>query len=188
MTGREWVPGDVAVVTITRRTGDLEPSTYLAFNVGDNYGWVGVSDGEPCGRLTDEEAYFIIERRPLVVLDPDDRDALLEFANAIPTCAVASHCDPQECMSGGCWTDRVQAALRSLITPPRPEEPKTLLASVEDDDGFIYVRQCTGSPQQDMSHPWLLIASNRFPLPVRDDREKRYADITAVRILSEGVS
>ncbi len=75
---------------------------------------------------------------------------------------------------------QVQAALRSLVTPPKPDEPQGLGAVVEDAAGDRWVHVCdcrglNGMPNKDWQRRG-------------EVRQSVYSDISAVRILSDGVT
>jgi hypothetical protein len=106
----KWKPGDVA---------DID-------------GFIGVLGGDdlfhrpgwpPC------DVTSIIGRRarPLLVIDPEDREQIERLADVF--CHSPS--------SG--WVDQMQAALRSLLEP-EPEEPTGLGAVVRAGDGSDWVR------------------------------------------------
>lgn len=146
---REWKPGDVAVNVATGQR-------MILADLGAIYVWKSTN-----GHDVLESRYA----RPLVVIDPEDREQVERLVEAF---------DWKR--DRGFDTDQMQAALRSLITPPRPPEPMGLGAVVEDEDGRRWVR--TGFTPS----PW----TTSFD----DDSGKntQYADITVVRVLSEGVT
>lgn len=106
--------------------------------------------------------------RPLVVIDPDSDDDLSRLWRLLPDNLVSA--------------DQLQAALREFAnpTPPRPDEPTGLGAVVEDEDGDEWIR--VGGPRDGLPRPW---AGRGNVADLRDWH--RYADIAAVRVLSEGV-
>lgn len=69
--------------------------------------------------------------------------------------------------------DRFQAVLRSLVTPPKPPEPQGLGAVVEDADGHWWSR---------------LGGTTEFPWHHGTLGRERYAELTAVKVLSTGVT
>lgn len=101
----------------------------------------------------------VTEVRPLALIDPEDRQQLkrLVFACSLPVA----------------WTV-LRDALREFAnpTPPKPDEPTGLCAVVEDADGVQWAH-----------HPGL------FALPwyAPNHHSRTYAEIAAVRVLSEGV-
>lgn len=166
MSGREWKPGDVARVTIASRlNGGV--SEYIALNVGA-FGWHGVSAGEGAGRLTDNEEAFRIERRPLVVIDPEDHEQVVRLATLYNAATVDYTIGARP----------LADALREFATPtpPKPDEPIGLGAVVEGaaytDDVRRFVR-----------------VSDRAPAVWMDDESNcrhDWAEIDVVRVLSEG--
>lgn len=65
------------------------------------------------------------EGRPLLVIDPEDREQVKRLADAFDA-------------ASGSWTDQMQAALRSLVTP-EPDEPQGLGSVVRLTDGRVMV-------------------------------------------------
>lgn len=109
------------------------------------------------------------EDRPLVVIDPEDAKQ------------VERLCDLLYGGHAGDVTRKVQAALREFAdptppTPPKPGEPQGLGAVVETEGGRRYVRTPVGD---DDPCPWICTRSGDC---------FGYDEITAVRVLSEGVS
>lgn len=109
--------------------------------------------------------------QPLVVIDPEDRETVGRVL------AHYWHSDDpySEDMYPEYLTD-LQAALRSLIEPPKPEEPTGLGAVVEDAEGKRYYR---GGPALADMH-W------RSAEPL-DNSVRKWSAVPAVRVLSEGV-
>lgn len=108
------------------------------------------------------------DARPLVVIDPESikqADRLAELYWSPSTIGKASR-------------DRMQAALRKFAepTPPKPEEPTRLGAVVEDSKGHRWL--VVGGPQR-FSDEWYSPDLNT---------RARWADIDAVKVLSEGVT
>jgi hypothetical protein len=109
-----------------------------------------------------ELRYYCGEPRPLVVIDPEDREQVERLTAAmVNEYGVDVH------------YDETQAALRSLIAPPRPPEPKGLGAVVEDADGRRWSR-----------------ANDAGEWYSADGEEvgPHYSHVAAVRVLSEGVT
>jgi len=145
---REWEPGDVATY-----------ATELAFFTDDDV-WVWARTG--CACL--DQGGIHANARPLVVIDPEDREQVERVWQA-----WRDHAPDHRLAQ-----DNLQAALRSLIAPPKPPEPTGLGAVVEDEGGVRWVRNpYAGAPEWDPTEQ---------PIGPR-----RYADITAVRVLNEGV-
>jgi hypothetical protein len=106
------------------------------------------------------------EGRPLVVIDPENAESCDELAELI-----WPHYSDEE------YAEIVQAALRSLVKPPKPEEPLGLGAVVEDAEGNAWVRtHATG-------YPWHC-ALDRTDM--NSTAVRRYARIDVVRILANG--
>jgi hypothetical protein len=144
--GREWKPGDVAVLDYSR-------GSFVSVFTAADY-WRTQEDTTAMGDLA-------LAVRPLVVIDPEDREQVERLVS------LASH---NSCIGIESW----QAALREYAnpTPPRPEEPAGLGAVVEDEDGENWVRFSSKTG-------WWWRRWN--------GENKRWADISAVRILSSGV-
>jgi hypothetical protein len=146
---REWKPGDVAAIPFTS---------------GDERGmWVDGTFVVTGGRAS-SRAYGGV--RPLVVIDPEDREVVGRLTRAaFDVSAVDSH-----------DIDQMQAALRSLLTPPKPAEPTGLGAVVEDDRGFQWIR----TDDDRNAEPWS--RRNTPGLP----QYRAWRDLAAVRVLSDG--
>lgn len=153
---REWKAGDVAMATATGgqflvvRTGHGERAYWSA-----PMDWPrGVSDYE-------------CEFRPLVVIDPEDREAVERLADYLDSAYSLEY---------------AQQRLREYANPkpPRPDEPQGLGAVVEDEDGYLYVR---GYVNGESTHEWHVID------PASNKRMGwwKYDDFAAVRVLSPGV-
>lgn len=154
MTGREWEPGDVAMTA--------KHTVALCHNGGQMID----QGGAP---WSNEK--FPDNLRPLVVIDPEDREQVEAFTHLF----LAHYWGDEH----PTHTDAGQAALREFAnpTPPRPDEPTGLGAVVEDAEGAKWVR---GS-----SMPGLKLWVNDEAL---DSEWRSYRDITAVRVLSAGWS
>jgi hypothetical protein len=139
---RVWKPGDVAIVA----SGEI---------------MIRRTDGR--WEHGDQTRFPIIDAvarpRPVVVINPEDRAQVERLADEF--CTVKS--------SG--WVDQMQAALRSLVTPPKPEEPLGLGAVVEDAEGTPWVR----CENVDLEPHWY--ARNK---------RRDYPEINVVRVLSDG--
>ena len=167
--GREWKPGDVAVDSDGRRWAR-----------GRQGWWWGARRGDPgCGLRRDDQ---VGDLRPLVVIDPEDREAVERLRDAFNEAAEASDPDyyarAEEYESDeeemGIWL----AALREFVNPapPKPPEPTGLGAVVEDAEGRIWVRRS--------------LVPGDLPWDLARDREASgfgWSQIAAVRVLSEGV-
>ena len=115
----------------------------------------------------------VTEVRPLLVLDPEDREQVERLTRTYLRDydgGVATVPQPGEVNS-------MQAALRSLLSSAKPEEPKGDGAVVVDAEGNRYVRIGRDSRAQ-----WMAV------VPRNPDRPWRYwSGIDAVRVLSEGI-
>lgn len=147
---REFKPGDVADVGVGR-----------AMRHEDGR-WV-FPDGS---HNTDRQN---IPTHLLVVIDPEDREQVEDLCRRY----VETY--------GGRWDGRekpvidMQAALRSLIEPPKPEEPTGLGAVVETANGDLYVRSKT-------------ITTIAHWKPAKGGERRKYEHLKVVRVLSEGVT
>lgn len=173
---REWKPGDVAViegwadgkskVVIVRvRRESADQSLEFAYVEG------GFD-------LVDELAAGFTAR-PLVVIDPEDREQVERLADVF--CAIPS--------SG--WVAQMQAALRSLVAPPRPKEPTGLGAVVEATCGCSdEVRRYVRDPDaRDFNMPFKRPGDETgadIPWVARCGHHA-YSKLSDIRVLSEGV-
>jgi hypothetical protein len=112
--------------------------------------------------------------RPVVVIDPEDREQVERLArDNYDLIHKPGAFDALSQMSQDAYVEFMQAALRSLIAPPKPPEPQGLGAVVEDAEGRRWVRVNALIPWQyekgDTRVSWTAVA----PAPVR--------------VLSEGV-
>ena len=156
MTQREWKPGDVA----------MTPEGLTLFCYMTSRGGVEWMTAD-CGNWI---AGITAILRPLVVIDPEDREQVERFTHLFLH-HYWSDADAQT------HTDAGQAALREFANPkpPKPEEPTGLGAVVEDADGELYVRH--GSSDLDDSVVWC----NSVGVGRSWDR------VNAVKVLSAGV-
>lgn len=142
---RDWKPGDVATVDGTPLTFfENDDTSELMFTNGSGY-------QHPARHLS-------AKARPLVVIDLEDRERVSRLTRAL---------------KGQAFHEEVQAALRSLLAPPKPDEPTGLGAVVEDDRGDRWIRR-------DADRPWVSAQGKTFPC--------EWTSLTAVRVLSEGVT
>lgn len=148
---REWQPGDVAMAF------DRDWSIRVVRHRGDPDYWSAADGGWPQGVRAEDLQY-----RPLVVIDPENREQVKRLTDAYLAQFGFAFADHR--------TDAMQAALRSLITPPRPPEPMGLGAVVVNDQGREFVRMHDGWWRGD--EPCSL----------------NWAAVHAVRVLSEGVT
>lgn len=158
---REWKPGDVvlvegegsawiAIVRVSSSAG--RPLEFAYGNGGFDY-------------VHDVASGF--DARPLVVIDPEDSEAVERLANLLVEIQ-----GQREHLA--VWFTDMADALREFANPapPKPDEPTGLGAVVEDEDGTPWVR----CENVDLEPHWY--ARNK---------KRDYADIAVVRVLSEGV-
>ena len=152
--GRAWRAGDVAMVTVEDR------EVFCTFyDTGRERGWfhgLGFTDHHYVACEGEADA------RPLVVIDPEDRDQVARLRDAVwPHKAVN-------------LLQNWQAALRDFADPipPKPEEPTGLGAVVVDACGDTWVRVSLRDTE-----PW----------QHRGER-RQYKVINAAKVLSEGVT
>jgi hypothetical protein len=155
MSTHEWKPGDVAMVEVGCHANRHRGMYITGGWRYDDDKWV---NNDPA----------IVTARPLVVIDPEDREAVERL--------MADYLTRYDGMEAKPQPDEVsymQAALREFAapTPPKPDEPQGLGAVVEA-EGAQWVRfeSKTGWWWRDKA------GTNR-----------RYADLAVVRILSPGV-
>ena len=159
LSAREWKPGDVALAD-----GFFKGIIFRCLDpVNRNEAkWMTGEEGRYYGSARDV--------RPLVVIDPEDREQVERLARGWH--AEREHAIRWEKLSQHDRDESIrtqQAALRSLITPPRPEEPTGLGAVVEDEDGVTWVRSGDGYWHDS------------------DGGTARWDAVKAVKVLSEGV-
>jgi hypothetical protein len=111
----------------------------------------------------------VTDIRPLVVIDPEDREQVERLSVAL----------------GGDHyygsTGILQAALREFANP-KPPEPTGLGAVVEDARGVRWVRT---ESAKGITNPWSAALHEKEPDTVR---QFAYVDINVVKVLSEGVA
>lgn len=156
----DWNPGDVGVTVSGRRA--------MFVSTGE------ITQAEAfIDQSGDEYAPAFLDLRRLVVIDPSDRDQVERLTKVL---VEAAHRDGNYVVSdGGIHPDTTQAALRvfAVASPPKPAEPTGLGAVVEDAEGEAWVRNnpCDDCKWRSSDGVWL-----------------DFADIDAVRVLSEGVT
>lgn len=151
MSAREFKRGDVG----TSRYGRV-------FNT--DRGWV--FDDDSGYTTTDKISGF----RPLVVIDPEDREQVDGIRDLYDVAVIRMNDDPDpRDVAPEQRTTAMQVALRDLADPkPRIEEPTGLGAVVEDAGGTRWVHLEQGI--------WFCLKHGR----------ENWADIDAVRVLHEG--
>lgn len=158
---REWEPGDVLLDTDDGMIG-LVVDQGFGCRSGPQHDDAGTHVHYEDG---DWNASIRSDHRRLLVIDPEDREQIerLESAMADALGWTLLHNGPR--------VDGLQAALRSLLAPPKPDEPTGLGAVVEDTAGERWVRFCDS---------WRL---DQSPAGYRS-----YSAIDVVRVLSVGVT
>jgi hypothetical protein len=161
VVSREWKPGDVAQLTLPNGASPVGVRNHRNDGWSHSADWGGGSVYDHIGNGSP---------RPLVVIDPEDHEQVERLLRTY-------YAEPTGIIPPG-QVDALQTALRSLVADPKPDEPQGLGAVVEDAEGKRYVRYT-----QDNLAPW------RAESPRSADRPFRYyKDLTAVYVLSEGVS
>jgi hypothetical protein len=153
----QWKPGTFAMVQ--RNGADWHPAIYT-----DDHEWVCLH-GLRCGPSG---------VRPLVAIDPEDREQVERLGNALAI-EVARDLETDS----GARTiirDAVAPVLRSLLAPPKPDEPQGLGADVEDADGVLWVQVRTDFRR-----------AFRQASGEHTGRSREYQNIDAVKVLSEGI-
>lgn len=158
---RNWQPGDVAVATLH----DGTTSRAIRRNDGT---WRAA---DSC--INNPPHNF----RPLVVIDPEDREQVERLVTLVRDQIRFGVVEEYE--------DRLQAALRSLITPPRPEEPTGLGAVVEDVNGRRWIHIDT---HRDCNDDWVPLGVKTRTLLGQAAPRHRFDGIQAARVLHEGWS
>jgi hypothetical protein len=156
---REFQPGDVAAVTLS---SGRDAKTYdLCMWDAANQQWVSGAHG----RLHTDGVWSISDVRPLLVIDPEDREMLARFAEWTADGDYAE------------WRLKwVQVFLRSLLAPDKPEEP-TGLGAVVEVDGRVFDRKVRLVRTHASREPWF-----------GDTVARSWDDITGpIKVLSEGV-
>ena len=118
-------PGDVAIIAI--KGGDR-----LVIGLRDTHGWAHLReyDSEVVSHSVWTNASQVTVVWPLVVIDPDDVKQVARLVDAV--LANGYKYD-------GSLSADMAAALRSLIEPPKPDEPTGLGAVVLGSDGNLWV-------------------------------------------------
>jgi hypothetical protein len=160
-----WKSGDVAMVTFT--SGQEGLAVYGISDTGRRF--------DHCwrfglGAFEWHDSDNITTARPLVVIDPEDREQVERLESDL-----AERCGWSR-LSSDARADALQAALREFATPtpPRPDEPQGLGAVVEDAEGVRWVRTDPAAP-----------AWTQWDAPVR---RYTWSYVKAVRVLSAGVA
>lgn len=146
----------------------------------------------PHWHLADRETYLPasahgLAARPLVVIDPDDREQV-ERLRDLMDAAWVDHNDGQLDFPARHTSARgnaLQAALRKYANPkpPKPKEPQGLGAVVEDCAGVKWVRVEPSIPGGGST-----LCAWRSRVPQDAPKEFSWSNIAAVRVLSDGVA
>ena len=160
---REWKPGDVAIAV--RHDGTESRALRR---------WDGT------WRIQDECVNNPPrDFRPLVTLDPEDREAVERLLSAYLEHGWTRAPDDAPIRTTG--IDYLQAALREFANPmpPKPDEPQGLGAVVEDAEGTLWFR---------MSYENQTWPGEVWQEQYGDaDRWSKWDSVAAVRVLSPGV-
>ena len=115
------------------------------------------------------EDWSVTDIHPLVVLDLPERvvPALVEYLRGVGDQKIA-----------GDWLDLIADQIEAQTKPPKPAEPTGLGAVVEDAAGKRWTR-VEPAANATSRNPW-------YPADC-DEQPEEYANIDAVRVLSEGV-
>lgn len=163
MSAREWQPGDVALVRNEYGVWNLAVCSVKPIGLVWQYG------------VADSQMPINADARPLVVIDPEDREQTARLADLF--------CEARWCHVKGGDTDdcdpltrsSMREALAAYIAPTKPAEPTGLGAVVEDRAGSGYVRV------SERKRPWLRVGT---------DNHVHWSEIddTPIVVLSEGAT
>jgi hypothetical protein len=170
MSGREWKPGDVVTATVGGRENVRLVAGWSRYQ--PQLRWCEMSprwgDGD------DDECWFmpsqVNDHRPLVVIDPDDREQVERLVRAYMHEGEQRGHDVYETPDR---IDGMQGALREFADPkpPKPDQPLGLGSVIEDNEGRLWVRSDVDAPE------WRCSTD-----PIWDE----WAGVSAVCVLSEG--
>jgi len=188
VTGREWQPGDVARVTYSGvdQIALVRPRQEA---LGERLEFAYVSRGYDMVDDPDVSG----SARPLVVIDPEDREQVEQLMRLILRlrcrCGFMLAADAKKCewyrtraekaaelrSAEGSFEDLADA-LREFAspTPAKPDEPTGLGAVVEDAQGVLWVRVPV---TDDDSVPWVSAPGGTC---------SPYRDIDAVKVVKDG--
>jgi hypothetical protein len=160
---RDFKPGEFAFIDSWRGENQFAVRVHRGLDCLD---WCVLDATDTRGLM----AEVITSARPALVIDPESE------------ADVQRLCDAYKSVDHSVGTMWMQAALRSLIEPPKPEEPTGLGAVVEDAEGNQFVRIARGR--------WGWVEANgMLSLSSRCQREQpgvEWEDISAVRVLADG--
>lgn len=163
----EWKPGDLAIATVRgepgvriMRTGDpLRPLWHSA-----------VAGGSGVESLQWHGAENVTNLRRLIVIDPEDREQVEGLVEAFRSQPAWYSATKRQVV------DDMQAALRSLVAPPKPDEPTGLGAVVY---GWAYT---------DTLRPFVRCASKNAPWMDDGGNGHNWSEIDLERVETEGVT
>jgi hypothetical protein len=156
-----YEPGTVAIL----RAPDGREFLAVRHKGGSSPDYWSAPTDWPLGVSSDE-----CDVRPLVAIDPEDREQVARLAGLLLEHRAAG---PAISHSG------IADALRSLVAPPKPDEPTGHFAVVEDIAGGRWINWRRPGNSGLHECPWVLASDS--------EQCRDYADIDAVRVLSEGV-
>lgn len=170
---REWKPGQTFLARVDRWDGAQEwpDDTSMVRLVALSDGYLEAVEGDPA------EPFIIPPGcwgyvHPLLVIDPEDREQVAALLSRY-------HKWKWSLDIAEASTDDMQAALRSLLEPPKPDEPMGLGAVVEDREGVRWLRTNPSG-----SHQWTRKDAGAKGL--FDHRP--YDRLDVIRVLHEGWS
>lgn len=173
MKGREWQPGDVARVTYSGvdQIALVRPRQEA---LGERLEFAYVSRGYDMVDDPDVSG----SARPLVAIDPEDREQVERLVNLVDDCFNDVRVDG----TGPTAVDLAQIRLREFVTP-KPDEPKSYLAVIQVADGRRYWRWSAGDAHT--GWPWRLLGA--VHADTEHDGNFRWDDLAVVEVVSEGV-
>lgn len=125
------------------------------------------------GRIIDARKEIVVSSdRPVVVIDPEDREQVERLADAILTEAAGYSIDRAIIV---CAFEKFASP-----TPPKPEEPTGLGAVVRDTEGFYYSR---GYTKGESTHQWHVVD----PAIRKRMSWWKWEDMDVTEVLSPGV-
>ncbi len=166
MSGYE--PGAVAVATVR---GVKDVRVMRGAGIFQNH-WY--SNTPVTGSLTSFSDAEVTDVRPLVVLDPDNREDAVSLARVLDA-EFARRGWANDGTPAPDVIDAVHAALRTAARPPEPPEPTGLGAVVKDRSGDRWVWLSAGQP----GPFWWRVGT--------PSKQAFWREIDAIEVLSEGV-
>jgi hypothetical protein len=158
----QWKPGDVAMVVNT--AGENKVACFTGrWGKEDEEHW-SFADGST---LLPHEVEIA---RPLVVIDPEDREQIDRLVRAFWDANTDD---------GDADLDYMQAALRSLVTDPKPDEPQGLGAVVKARAGNGSIVECLTRVSSDgLRASWV----------DEDGGHHKWSELLDVEVIREGWS